>query len=491
MSRSPLQSQLIPAAALLLLASTAPTVLATTANDADGFDSPIENVLQPAAQNGPQRAMAELIEEICPGNGVGGQIVGDGISRGVILDQDLQNTCLDAWIAVFVTKDLTGARDAFQDLVAEEVNAIATMEVDSASGQMDAIGARLANLRAGGPRVAIAMPGFDTTQLAAASAAGWLTGGGAGDELGRKLGVFVNGNYIYNDKDATSNESGFKSDTYGVTAGLDYQISDPVLLGAAFTYTEADADIALNGGTLETDTYGAFGYATVAFGGDWYLDGMVGYTHNNHDQTRNLEYSLTSVDLTRPFDPQAGIFTPKAVSLNQTALSALDSREVAGSLKLGFDQGMDNWLLSPYARLDVAEVEIDGYSERMSNLAAIGSGVALQIDGQSYTSVMTAFGAQLGYVSAQSWGTWYPQLVAEYVHEFDNDAENITGRYVNAPTFSFSMPIDDPDRDFAHVGVTSSFLLSSGVSAFASFQTLLGYDDLTTHAVELGVRVPF
>lgn len=476
-------------ATLLSLLCITPGVFAS---DGDGFDSPIENVLQPAAQNGPQRAMAELIEEICPGNSDGnGGIVGDGFSRGVIVDQDLQNTCLDAWIAVFVTKDFTGAQDAFQDLISEEVNTIATTEVDSASGQMNAIGARLANLRAGGPRVAIAMPGFDATQVAAASATGWLSGGGAGDEIARKLGFFINGNYVYNDKDATSNESGFKSDTYGVTAGLDYQISDPVLIGAAFTYSTADADIALNGGTLETDTYGGFGYATVAFGGNWYLDGMVGYTHNNHDQTRNLEYSLTSVDLKQPFNPGAGIFTPLNVSLKQTALSELDSREVAGSLKLGFDHNMGAWIMSPYARLDVADVEIDGFSERMSNPSANGRGIALQVDDQSFTSVMTAFGAQLGYVSAQGWGTWYPQLVAEYVHEFDNDAENVTGRYVHAPTFSFSMPIDDPDRDFAHIGVSSNFLFNSGVAAFASFQTLVGYEDLTTHAVELGVRIPF
>jgi outer membrane lipase/esterase len=460
-------TRLRPISLIILVAalSTAHSALAT---DADGFDSPIEGKLQAVAQNGPQRAIAEMVEEICP----------SGLSRGVIRTSDLQDRCTDVVQAVLVTGDRQGALDALQGLAAEEVNAIGTTEVDSSSGQLDAIGSRLANLRAGGPRIAVAMPGFDGNQVAAASTKGWLTGGGAGDEMSRKLGFFVNGNYIFNDKDATSNEAGFESDTYGITAGLDYQVSDPVLIGAAFTYSTTDADIALNGGTLETDTYGGFGYATVSFGGGWYIDGMVGYTHNSHDQSRNLQYAVTSAARGR-------------VTLNQAALSELDSREVAGSLKLGMDHSMGSWILSPYARLDVADVDIDGYNERMSNLSAIGSGVALQIDDQSYTSVMTAFGAQLGYVSAQSWGTWYPQLVAEYVHEFDNDATNITGRYIDAPTFSFSMPIDDPDRDFAHIGVTSSFLMNSGVSAFASFQTLVGYSDLTTHAVELGVRIPF
>ncbi|MSR15933.1 MAG: autotransporter outer membrane beta-barrel domain-containing protein [Gammaproteobacteria bacterium] len=449
---------------------TPPARATRMGSDRDGFDSPIEGVLQAAAQNGPQRAIAELVEEICPA----------GISRGVIRTQDLQDRCTDVVRAVQAL-DATNSRsgpttqalEAVQDLAAEEVNAIGSTEVDSSSGQMDAIGSRLATLRAGGPRVAIATPGFDGSKVAAASTKGWLTGGGAGDEMARKLGFFVNGNYVYNDKDATSNESGFQADAYGVTAGLDYQITDPLLVGAAFTYTTSDTDIALNGGNMETDTYGGFGYATLAFGGNWYLDGMVGYTQNNHDQTRNLNYTVLGV------------------ALNQTALSELDSREVAGSVKIGFDNTMGAWVVSPYARVDVADVEIDGYSERMSNLTAVGSGVALQIDDQSYTSLMSAFGAQLGYVSVQSWGTWYPQVVAEYVHEFDNDAKNITGRFVNAPTFSFSMPIDNPDRNFGNIGVTSSFLFNGGVSAFASFQTLVGYEDLTTHAVEFGVRIPF
>lgn len=172
-------------------------------------------------------------------------------------------------------------------------------------------------------------------------------------------------------------------------------------------------------------------------------------------------------------------------------MSDLDGTEIVGSLKLGFDHAIGNRILGPYARLDIVVVDIDGYSERMSRPSAVGSGTALRIDDQSYACITTAFGATAGYVSAQTWGIWYPQVIAEYVHEFDNDAENITGRFVDAPTFSFSMPIDDPDHDFAHVGVSSSFVLNSGVSTFLSYQALVGYEDLTTHLVEIGLRIPF
>ncbi len=450
------------------LSGLAPQVAASGAfDDYDpGFDSPISGALQSAARSGPQRTMGALIEDICPG----------GISRGRILDtsagRDLADRCTDMVEAALVTGNLGAALGAMQAVAGEEVNAIATVEVDASSGQREAIGARLQSLRSGGPRVAIAMPGFDRA-LAAAGAAGLLSGGGASADAAQRFGVFVNASYDYGDRDESFNEAGFEADGYGVTAGLDYQLSDTLLVGAAFNYKNTDADIVRGGGSLDTDSVGGSAYATYTIGGGWYLDVMGGYTQNDHEQARNLAYIANGI------------------SVAQTALSDLDSDEIAGSVKLGFDAVHGAWTVSPYVRADAAKVEIDGYTERMSQPSALGSGLALQIDDQSFTSVMTAIGAQFGWLSTYAWGTWYPQVMAEYVHEFDNDGDPITGRFVNAPGVSFRMGIDEPDRDFANVGVASSFVLNSGVAAFVSYQTLLGYRDLTTHAVEIGLRLPF
>lgn len=451
----------------LYAALVAVPLTAAGASDGDGFDSPLEGQLQAVTRNSPQRAIAAMVEEICP----------SGIARGVILSQDLQDRCTDIVQAVKVTRDTSGALDAMQKLAPEEVNTIGTTEVDSSSAQVEAVGARMQNLRAGGPRVAISMPGFSGGLLAGGDT-GLQSGGSAGADEASRFGVFVNGNYVFNDKDATSNESGFKSDTYGVTAGLDYQLTDPLLVGAAFTYNSTDADIANRGGSLGTDSYGGFAYATYVYGGGWYLDAMGGYTQNTHDQTRNIAYSVLGA-------------TRGLVTLDQVASSSLDSDEVAGSLKFGFDATHGNWTVSPYVRFDASDVSIDGYSERMSRPTSTGSGLALQVDDQSFTSLMLAGGAQFGFPVAMSWGTWYPQVSAEYVHEFDNDAQPVTGRYVDAPSFSFSMDIDAPDRDFAHLGASSSFILNNGSSAFVSYQALVGYQDLMTHAVEVGLRIPF
>lgn len=441
-----------------------PGLIDIATDEDEGFESPIEGLLQNRSLSNPQRVMGGLIEEVCPG----------GLSRGVIgssaAGRDLADRCTDVVVQALEGGSVSAV---LQNMAAEEVNVVGSSEVDASAGQMDAISQRLGTLRAGGSRVALAAPGFDSRSLAAGDGDRWLNGGGAGDGAGASRGFFISGNYAANDRDGTVNESGFESDTYGVTSGVDFQVTPRLLLGAAFTYSTIDADISGNAGTMETDSYGGFGYGTLTLGTSGYLDAMIGYTRNEHEQSRNLAY------------------TAAGVRVDQSALSELDSREIAGSLKLGYDHAAGNWVLGPYARLDIADVEIDGYSEQMSNPNGIGSGLALQIDEQSFTSITSAFGLTAGYLSAQSWGTWYPQIIAEYVHEFDNDAENVTGRFVNAPTVSFAMPMDDPDRDFAHVGVSSTFALNSGVSMFASYQALVGYENLDTHVVEFGVRVPF
>ncbi|MGE3775341.1 MAG: autotransporter outer membrane beta-barrel domain-containing protein [Gammaproteobacteria bacterium] len=454
------------------LGGSAIPAVASGLDDYDpAFDSPIGGALQDVSRSGPQRAIGALIEDVCPA----------GISRGRILDttggRDLADRCTDMVEAVLATGDVDAALSALQAVAGEEVNAIATSEVDASSGQMDAIGGRLQSLRGGGPRVALALPGLDGA-LAARGGAGLLSGGGASADGAQRLGVFVNGNYDYNDRDPSFNEAGFEADGYGVTAGLDYQLSDALLVGAAFSYKNTEADIARRGGSLDTDSVGGYGYATYTIGGGWYLDAMGGYTQNDHEQARNVAYAVRGA-------------TRGTVDTNQVALSELDSDEIAGSVKLGFDAVHGAWTVSPYLRADVAKVEIDGYTERMSRPGALGNGLALQIDDQSFTSVMSAIGAQFGWLSTHAWGTWYPQVMAEYVHEFDNDGDPITGRFVNAPGVSFRMGLDDPDRNFANVGVASSFVLNSGTAAFVSFQTLLGYHDLTAHAVEVGLRVPF
>lgn len=80
----------------------------------------------------------------------------------------------------------------------------------------------------------------------------------------------------------------------------------------------------------------------------------------------------------------------------------------------------------------------------------------------------------------------------EWRHEFLNDERSITAKYVNDPfTTFFAIPSDRADRDFFALGAGLSTVLARGLAAFVSYETILGYRDLTYHEFWAGVRMQF
>ena len=430
---------------------------------------PIDNLLQEATANDPQKAVAAVIEQICP--------------PGNLLSQDLQNQCDNIVVATLIEGDVAQGQAGLQGMAPEENSVVHATEVDTGKNQRTDVLGRLTSLRAG---TATAYSfNIDGQRVTAADIFGApgdkLRGGGASADFDRsRLGVYVNGNFGISDKDATSRESGFNADNYGVTGGADYRFTDQTVLGVAFGYNTVTADLKANGGKLDTDGYTVSAYGSYMPTQRAYVNAVFGYTWNNHDQNRAVAYTITN-------PAHAGTGT-----VNQQALSKTDSREYNFNLEAGYDFYANDWTLTPYARFDYANTEIDGYSEHMSNPAANGSGLAVAMDSQNTTSVTTTFGGRVSRTIETSWGYLYPQAGAEYVHEFDNDNKDITGHFVDDTTQTvFRLPTDKTDRDYGDVtaGLTADF--RNGWSGHFTYQGLVGYRNLMVHAFEVGLRLDF
>ena len=87
-------------------------------------------------------------------------------------------------------------------------------------------------------------------------------------------------------------------------------------------------------------------------------------------------------------------------------------------------------------------------------------------------------------------GVLLPQFNVEYVHEFENDNDAIAGRFLgDTSNTTFFLPTDEPDRNFVNLSVGASAVFAGGRSAFIQYQTLLGYEDLESHAIGVGLRL--
>jgi uncharacterized protein YhjY with autotransporter beta-barrel domain len=178
--------------------------------------------------------------------------------------------------------------------------------------------------------------------------------------------------------------------------------------------------------------------------------------------------------------------------INQSAFSDTTSRDIGGSLEGGYDFVRNNWTLTRYARLAVADSSIDGYTEHMSDPAGPGSGLALQIEDQSFMSITTAFGGRAATVYSAERFDLFPQIGAEYVHEFDNDNEDTRGRLVDDTSGSvFLLPTDSPDRNYGNISAALTADFRNGWSGHVLYQGLVGYEDLNISFFEVGARLQF
>ncbi len=416
----------------------------------------VRSELQSISANPVQSSMGAVIGVICP-------------SGLIINNPDLQARCGEIAGAGVLNPDQAQnqqARDGMQAMAPEEDAVLGTSQVDARGAQMDAIGQRISNVRGGATTGVVQSRhnGFD-----------WSSGA-AGDTASTPWGFFVSGLYANSDRDSTDKESGFEADDYGVTAGVDYTFDGKVLIGAAFGYKDSEADIDSNGGNLDTDSYSFFGYWSLYPDEYWFVDGMVGYTDNNHDQQRNV------------------IYTIGATSVNNAALSDTDSEEWSASLAAGRNFFLGSWVAAPMVRLEYADVSIDGFTESMRDSAAsvAGSGLALNIQKQDFESVMVATGASFTTEWQSGFGSMYPEISFEYVHEFKNDNAPIRASFVNDTSNTTILLLTDaPDRNFFNIGAGLTASLADNAVAFFRYQGLLGYKHLDVHAFEFGIRATY
>lgn len=358
--------------------------------------------------------------------------------------------------------------DALGRLSPEEVATQGNVSIDMGRNQARAIGARTSALRRGASGFSIAGVRLDLGEkrfaLGDALQRVDASGSTQPEQSGfSRLGGFVNGRFSFGDKDRTDREEGFDYYSAGVTGGLDYRVTDNLVLGVALSYTHSDADINFNLGEVLTDAYGIALYGTY-YVGSFYVDGHAGFEWNEYETTRRIVYA--TFDRTARGDPSGQQYT--------------------ANLGAGYDFRFGPVTLAPYGRAEYVHINVDSFSETGAN------GLNLFIDSQSFDSFQTAFGARVTYSISTPIGVFVPQGQLEWRHEFLNDSRSIRAKYAVDPfnTF-FVIPTEDPDRNYFALSLGASAVFGRGISSFVNWETILGHRHVTNHAFVAGVRFEF
>nr|WP_305907820.1 autotransporter outer membrane beta-barrel domain-containing protein [Methylomarinum sp. Ch1-1]MDP4520601.1 autotransporter outer membrane beta-barrel domain-containing protein [Methylomarinum sp. Ch1-1] len=296
-----------------------------------------------------------------------------------------------------------------------------------------------------------------------------IGGGASADSIASRFDIYTNGHTSWQEYNRQSLNPGFDLFDSKVMIGADYRFNDNFIAGLTSSYLSSDTTLNQGAGEIDTDGYAFSIYGSYYLNDSFFIDGTFAYADQRHRTTRNIAYG----------------------SVSQVASADVDSDTFSAGVVTGYNFFVDGWTITPTARWMYRSIQLDGYTESLSNPGAAGGTLGVAIGDQEYESITGNFGAQVSYAWSQSWGVLMPTLAAEYVHEFSNNSQSVNVRFINAPdgTGGFSIRNSARDRDYATINAGLSAQFARGVSAFVMYEKLLDLNSITSDSLSMGVRL--
>ncbi|RLU01886.1 autotransporter domain-containing protein [Ketobacter sp.] len=283
-------------------------------------------------------------------------------------------------------------------------------------------------------------------------------GGAASSEQLSRFGIFGTVHIDQVEHDASTLESGYESDSYGATVGLDYRLRPDLHVGAAFDVVTHEVDYDDKGGELDSDVYSLTGYMS------WFRDALgvdlqLGYASGTIDTKRYI---------TIPDD--------------QLVTGDTDSEQWNLSTQVQWTFARNAWTLSPFLRLDYITTQIDAYEERGNSAWLMGVGE------QEMDQLSTSLGLEGTYVLSYSWGVWVPGFNLSMISESNSDYSPVEFSLLgdSSSNGDFSLQPESEDSLFYEAEVNSVLIFAGGLSTFASIKTVADYENISAYQFNFG-----
>ena len=288
-----------------------------------------------------------------------------------------------------------------------------------------------------------------------------------------RWGFFVSGNIGRGESDAHANAPEYDFDIKGLTAGVDYRVSDQFVLGGALGYTRQSSTLSGDQGSLKMDGWSVSGYATWYREKDWYIDGVLNLAFNDYRHRRRVVYVL-----------------PGEV-VDQVARAGSDGTDFSGAFTIGRDFHHEEWNFGLYGRLQAGRQEFDGYDEDL-DASLSGSGLALHIEDRSVDSLSSILGGRASWVHSTDWGVVMPQFGVEWQKEYQGDPDTFRAFLITDPTGTPILITGDAlDDSYFRVNLGISAVWTKGRSGFIQYDRVFGREGNEHETLTIGGRFEF
>ena len=402
--------------------------------------------------------------------------------------------------------DPAGLKETLDAISGKQATAQQRTGVQFAGAQFANIGARLAQLRGGSSGASFA--GLDlgipagnglstlfgaledaTRTNPATKSSAQSTGGGAsadGTDVSAltRLGYFLNGTLRRGSQDTTTYETPFDFRSTNITAGIDYRLTNQLILGVAVGHSTGST--VFSDGTGRLDSRSNLGSLYATFYKDaFYVDVIGTYSHISYDAARTTSFSIDTATPDVPSNCSGG-----QCSVDTTGSTGAKQFAFSGNVGYSFNQG--GLTYGPDVALNYTGIKVNGFTEGDPNQ----SGLAMAFGEDKGDSLLLKAGGHIAYAIKVPFGVILPEARAHFVHEFRNDQRALSVHFSSdpdaatpaGPVSNFVVFTDPPDRSYYDWAAGVSAQFAYGISAFVDYNTVTSPDQ-RVHEFALGIRL--
>lgn len=259
--------------------------------------------------------------------------------------------------------------------------------------------------------------------------------------------------YDYGSPDYESFQSG-NANVNTISVGADARMSDRMLVGLQFAYSESKGDY----GTLSSKLREPMMTAYVGYGeGPWYVGATLGLASLDYSTDRNLtlgEGTRTESGSTRGY-------------------------QTVGRLLGGYWFNYGNLTHGPTAKLTYQSIVVRQFTENGTSSTTMTFGQQ-EID---------TFQASVGWQAAGAIGAVRPFGRVTWEYDNESSTRNVSARVYGTGSGMFSVPAYQPDSNYAlfNLGASAEF---GKVTGFLTGAASAGKGDGEFWAITAGIRVP-
>jgi outer membrane autotransporter protein len=276
----------------------------------------------------------------------------------------------------------------------------------------------------------------------------------------RKLGMWIQGVGQWGSRNSIDGFNGYDYSMGGTALGIDYAVSDRMVLGAAFgyAYTSIDQDNRYAKGSVNSyfgSLYGTF------FSDRFYLDGVLTYGNHAYDNNRSISIGTIRDQMT----------------------SDHDGNGFSVFMEGGYALPVQNWVVQPLVSVLYSYLDESGFRETGRH------DLYMRVGSRQTNYVVSEAGLRVSRPIRTSMGILTPEVKATWQHDYDVDDRRLTVTFAGSPR---SLTVDGRKigQDSAVVDAGLSFTSTGGITTSLKYNGIL-QDGYTAHSVMGQLQLSF